>query len=418
MIAFIRNGQLWTVDPDGTNAFTAVAQSTPVIGYAWSPNHHILAFRTIDATFAKQDASKGYTGDPSAVLYEDMPSALNTVGVDGGVPIELALSNPTTRYSNMLWNSNSTRLLYAESTTTTASRNWFVSQNDQPVGIALKALPGSYSIPSFSYDTQHYLAIGNSLNGLFTTTVAGTQLHVITSENLPGHPLSDGLERVLWRPQNGDNQFLYALPISAKPPITPYTPLTVQLLLGTSSGQTTPIANCVCSQFAWSPDGNHILTRDLSNPQFHDTLFDLHGHSFTIPVDADSIPYWSSDGHFLLLASQHTLSLVNITTQQQTMMLTTIQPVLHPLDPLATTSGGFSRPVPNNVWAPDSQHFLFLTHTSFRWQHQSNYQRAGLYSVSINATGQTQGDPVLVDAGNDSQPGWSYQDPNTSFLYV
>ena len=28
-----------------------------------------------------------------------------------------------------------------------------------------------------------------------------------------------------------------------------------------------------------------------------------------------------------------------------------------------------------------------------------------------------QGSPVLVDKGNDTQAGWTYQDANTSFLY-
>ena len=52
-IAFIRNGHLWTIDPSGANAFQVVSADTPVIGYSWSPDHHILVFRTLDAQFAK-----------------------------------------------------------------------------------------------------------------------------------------------------------------------------------------------------------------------------------------------------------------------------------------------------------------------------------------------------------------------------
>ncbi|GER91545.1 hypothetical protein KDW_57070 [Dictyobacter vulcani] len=37
VVAFIRDGKLWTIDPDGNNAFATVSQNTPVVGYAWSP---------------------------------------------------------------------------------------------------------------------------------------------------------------------------------------------------------------------------------------------------------------------------------------------------------------------------------------------------------------------------------------------
>ena len=51
-LAFIRGGHLWTIDPDGANAFEMVAQNTPVVDYSWSPTHQILVFRTLDDQFA------------------------------------------------------------------------------------------------------------------------------------------------------------------------------------------------------------------------------------------------------------------------------------------------------------------------------------------------------------------------------
>ena len=50
-IAFVRDGHLWTIDPDGANAFAVVKQETPVVSYSWSPNHQLLTFRALDATF-------------------------------------------------------------------------------------------------------------------------------------------------------------------------------------------------------------------------------------------------------------------------------------------------------------------------------------------------------------------------------
>jgi len=41
----------------------------------------------------------------------------------------------------------------------------------------------------------------------------------------------------------------------------------------------------------------------------------------------------------------------------------------------------------------------------------------GLYTVSIDSNGQPQGKPTIVDSGNDMQAGWTYEDPDTSFLY-
>src|SRR5258708_1268282 len=57
-IAFLRDGHLWTIDPDGANAFEIVADTVPVIGYTWSPTHQILMYRTLDPDFAKTTTGK------------------------------------------------------------------------------------------------------------------------------------------------------------------------------------------------------------------------------------------------------------------------------------------------------------------------------------------------------------------------
>src|ERR1700676_3168224 len=51
-IAFVRNGHLWTIDPNGANAFEAVSDNAPVIGYAWSPDHQMFVFRELDSHYA------------------------------------------------------------------------------------------------------------------------------------------------------------------------------------------------------------------------------------------------------------------------------------------------------------------------------------------------------------------------------
>jgi len=72
-IAFVRDGHLWTIDPDGANAFEVVSDGPPVIGYGWSPNHQILVFRTLDSNFANTAAGRHVTSNPLTGLTADVP---------------------------------------------------------------------------------------------------------------------------------------------------------------------------------------------------------------------------------------------------------------------------------------------------------------------------------------------------------
>lgn len=423
IIAFIRNGHLWTIDPNGANAFEIVAQDTPVVGYSWSPTHHMLTFRTLDADFAKTSTAKHLTSQPMTGLIGDTASVENTIGVDGGTSVPIAFSNPHINYSNALWNPNGTRLLYrqtiqgAQSNPLTAQ--WFISQNDQPGGIALKPFPASYAIPSFSYLSQHPLVLGNNDRGIFTTTLAGTNVHYLTHNPLPGHPLPASLERILWQPAHQDQSFLYATSIpspSAQPSNAVDRP-TVQLILSTVDGQSTTLATCTCTQFAWSPDGNSVLySTDTTY-----TILNLQNNiSWNVTMEEGSIPYWSPDSQFLLLDGPHTLQLLSIVKQRQYTLLHDDQGSMQEPGNLSAnlpSPSALLQPIPNSVWASDSRHFLFLTHNRLLWQGHPLHAGNGLYTMAIHNDGYLQGSPTLVDAGNDSQVGWTYQDANTSFLY-
>src|SRR5437879_11332702 len=67
-IAFLRDGQLWTIDPDGANAFEIAGDNPAVIGYGWSPTHQLLTFRTLDADFAKT-RSEEHTSELQSPMY-------------------------------------------------------------------------------------------------------------------------------------------------------------------------------------------------------------------------------------------------------------------------------------------------------------------------------------------------------------
>jgi hypothetical protein len=419
IIAFVRDGQLWTIDPDGANALDIVAQDTPVVGYSWSPTHQILAFRTLDTDFAQTPAAKQLASQPMTGLSEDVPSVENTLGVDGGTPIPIAFSSPTISYSNPIWNTDSTRLLYRRTMQGVQSTpQWFISQNDQPGGIALKSVPTSYAMPSFPYLSQRLLVLGDDDRGIFTTTLAGTDMQYLTHKPLLGHPLPASLERVLWQPAHQDRSFLYATivsPSSAQPEIGKQRP-TIQLILGTVDGHTTARATCACTQFAWSPDGNSILYHTGTTY----TILNLsQATSWSVTTEDGSIPYWSPDSQFLVLDGIHTLQLLSIANRCQYTLLSDGKAGVRPrsLSGNLPSPSALLQPVPNSIWSADSRHFLFLTHNRFQWQDPPLHIGQGLYTVAIDNDGHPQSTPTLVDAGNDSQAGWTYEDANTSFLY-
>lgn len=413
-IAFVRDGHLWTIDPDGANAFEVVASKMPVIGYAWSPDHHLFVFRLLDEAYASTSAGKHIQVNPLLGIPGDLPSSLNTVGLDGGTPIQIVPSIAGRLHSNAWWNTDGSRLLYREvlaaqqAVPAPITANWWVSQNDQPDGIARELLPHSFSIPSFSPGSA--MAIGNSTEGIFTTTLDGDNYRVLSPGTLPGHPLPATLERLLWQPAHSQPALLYAVQHS---PALAQATRAIDLVLLNASGHPSTIATCACTQFAWSPDGNFILYTVGATYTIY-SLADGATHSFT--AEAGSVPYWSPDSRFILLDGLHTLTLCSVSSHEQQLLLsdgtgdTTSPPALPPVQ-------AFLQPASNSLWSADSRHFLVLTRGRMLWQGRSLSSGSGLYVVSIDSAGHSQGSPALVDNGSDSQPGWSYVDPNTSFLF-
>ncbi|GCE28449.1 hypothetical protein KDA_39330 [Dictyobacter alpinus] len=417
VVAFIRDGKLWTIDANGNNAFAIVAQSQPVVGYAWSPTHQILAFRMLDPDYNKTAEAKTLVSQNDAPVIPDAPSTLNTIGVDGGSPITIAFSSPEVSYNDPFWSSNGSRLMYRQAPKNFAANpsnvQWWIAQNDQPGGIAAKAFAPTFSIPSISDAPQNYMILGNNSNEVFTTNItAGDKTN--KGQFLAGHPLPATLERLLWRPAHRNQSFLYASEKQTQESEAK-NQLNVQLIWQTLEGPATPIATCTCTQFAWSPDGNTILYN--SGNQY--TLYNVQNSShFTINAEDGAVPSWSPDSKFLLLDGSHQLSLVNIASKTHTQLLSAgnSSPDKAQQAALGKTNT-LLQPVGNSPWSSDSQRFIFLSHGRLNWQNQTLSDDKGLYVVSINAQGEIQGKPGLITSGQITQPGWTHQDPNTSFLY-
>ncbi|HYX51296.1 MAG TPA: hypothetical protein VE843_16230, partial [Ktedonobacteraceae bacterium] len=398
-IAFVRDGHLWTIDPDGANAFEVTSNSTPIIGYAWSPDHRIFAFRSLDSDFSKNSIGRHLTSNQVTGLINDVPSVINTIGIDGGTAIPIALSSSNIQHSNAWWNPTGNRLLYREESTNViqnaGTQSWWVSQNDQPLDIARKLLPYSYSIPSLS---STGMAIGNSSAGLFTTTIAGTDFHFILQGSLTGHPLPASLERVLWQPAHTHPAILYAISKNSSLKASPVnSSLPVELILRDSQGQTTTISICNCTQFSWSPDGNSILYS--TGTQY--TIFNTQNHShYTVSAEYGSVPYWSPDSRFIVLDGLHMMQLINVASRQQQALLSDVTPGSNGSQPSLPDSHTLLQPISNNIWSADSQQFLFLTRNRLLWQGKNLDTGNGLYTVSIDSNGQVQGPPTIADKGN------------------
>ncbi|MEO7018560.1 MAG: hypothetical protein ABI234_00220 [Ktedonobacteraceae bacterium] len=411
-IAFVRDGKLWTIDPNGANAFVAVAQSTPVLGYGLSPNHQIFVFRALDGDFAKTSAGRNLVINPLTGLAGDMPSSLSTVGIDGGSPIPIILSDPHLARSNAWWSPNGTHLLYREGADPNLASpdlvKWWISQDDQPVGIARKLLPNSYSI--LSLNSASLLAVGNSEQGIFTAKLDGTNFTFIQRAALPGHPLPASLERLLWQPAHQNPALLFAL----SPATQSNGPTQFLLVLHEANGQTRTLTSCTCRQFAWSPDGNRIL---YSTDQGYSVLNIADNTTFHFTAEHEAVPYWSPDSRALLLDGLHTLTLVSMKNQQAQVLLSDGNAPVLTDNPLPSNTT-FLQPVANSLWNVDSQRVVLITRGRTQWQGQQLSSSNGLYMVSLNGQDASQGIPALVDSnGHDTQPGWSYEDPNTSFLF-
>ena len=137
-LAFLQSGQLWTILSDGAGA--TPIDSGPIAGYSWSPNHQQMVLRTV-------------TTSTGAVNASDAPGNLEIISVNGGSTLQITPQEQGILRSDGWWNAQGDRLVYRESLLGAASPPmYYVSQSDQPVGIARKLVLDASGIPALSPD--------------------------------------------------------------------------------------------------------------------------------------------------------------------------------------------------------------------------------------------------------------------------
>jgi hypothetical protein len=391
-LAFIRAGQLWSIQPDGTNALKLV--DADVVSLTWSPDHHQLALRL------EAPPAPNLPPPASTLGAREAPSAIAAESINGGLALQLSPASTGLVRGDPWWNPSGNRLIYSERFPGAQPPVWIVSQADQPAGIARKPLLDDASIPVLSADGNQVAVIDTAGNvrlgkpGATGTVVASGALLTLPGSGRPG--------RILWQPRA--SALLYATA----------GPVGVALVLHPLAGTPRTVAStAVALDYAFSPDGLQLLVR---TPQAFE-LWSLSGDTtplFTWPEsDPLALPWWSPDGRTLLVQDDHGWQLVNPAGRAVKSLLAYRSPPAQPL-----SADVLWHPVSASPWSPDGMLVVFVSVTGDTWQGAAlptpKGSAEGLYVAPLSAS--RIGQPALIDSGDDRAPSWSAVDPSTAYL--
>jgi hypothetical protein len=390
-LAFLRDGQLWTIQGDGANPHQVA--SGGIVSYGWSPDHRQFAYRTASPFPASQRQSPIQNAP-------DLSGNLYVTSINGGSAIPITPDASSLVRSDAWWNPDGNRLLYIQRFPTSGDlgdeAEYVVSQDDQPVGIASKSIPDAATLPSVSSDGARVATI--NANGDLLVGAAGTRGKLVAGGALLQLPNTSRPARVLWRPHTGD--LLYA---------TLAENSSVQLTLHEAGGATRPLGLATgMLDAAFSPDGAWLLVR--TTEQFR--LWDMNNPGIAryewSNVDQTAIPYWSPDSKRLLVFDTTGALVVDLAAKANQTPLTYAQPRVPSLGPPPHW-----RPAPGGQWSPDGKSVVFVGAAGDSWN-GAQLTTTGLYVASVD--GVHTGNARLVDSGADEAPLWSYLDPSASFL--
>jgi len=388
-LAFLRNGALYTIQPDGANLHQIA--NGDIVSYSWSPSRQQLVYRTA-SPFPSNRGQSPLENTP------DLSGNLSVVSVNGGSTLPITPDATSLVRSDAWWNADGNRLLYAERFPTTdgldSATEYVVSQADQPVGIASKSISDAATPPALSADGAQVARI--NAQGDLLLGAPGTSGQMVASGVLRQLPDTSRVGRVLWRPHTSDLVYATAAENNA-----------VQLILRSGNGATRALGRVSGMLDAcYSPDGAWLLVRTTERFIVWDVRSPGSARYDWANSDQSAIPYWAPGSKRLLVFDAAGATLVDLDGKTATHVLAYAQPYQ------ARQGAPHWRPASGSPWSPDSASVAFMAAAGDSWN--GALLSVGLYIASVGASGA--GNARLIDSGADEAPLWSYLDPAASFL--
>ncbi len=402
-LGFIRTGELWTIQADGSNAHRI--EQGGIVGFAWSPDHHQLVYRTTSSKDVAPPASP-LTGAP------DAPGDLYVTSINGGLPVQISQSLGLLARSDAWWNPQGNRLLFRESFVgpggQPGSPTFIESQADQPLGIASKTLLDVASLPTLAPDGARVAAI--DADGNLRVGPPAQQGAVVATGALAALPGASRPGRVLWQP--GHDALLYGAAGADG----------VALTLRNLGGGTRTLATIPdLLDAAFSPNGSLVLAR---TPQGYSvwSAGQPGAARFSWPeADAAASATWAPSGDYLLVHDSRGAQLVNLAARTVAPLLVYASASNLPTtNPPAAQPSELWRPATGSPWSADGTRIVFVARSGDMWggsalPGKGQGRNAGLYVGQIQGDG-APGAATLIESGDDRAPSWGYADPSTTLL--
>jgi hypothetical protein len=394
-IAWQVGNQLWVANPDGSGA--RLIASGGVAGFSWSPDHHELAYRSTPGA-NPAPAGAGWASP-------ETPSEIVITSISGGTPTQITPNANGLTRSDAWWNVQGNRLLYREYGAGAAlAPVYYDSQNDQPVGIARKAILDSATLPALAPDGQRVAVIDP--NGNLRVGPPAQTGSIVARGALPYMRGTVRPARLLWRP--GHDQLVY-------PTAGSDADITTLRLLDLTNSKSTAITSLTgLEDVNFSPDGATLLLHTASGL----LIWPLNAQA-PLATIADTDPilqaWWSPTSRWLLVADANGLRLYSAARAWRLQASLNYATALR--EPLLSGNTPW-RPATINPWNIDGTAFVFASPAA-RWQSAplaaARFGSAGVYVTQMGANGPT-GAPTLIASGNVASPSWSSVNPSTALL--
>ena len=394
-IAFIRGGVLWTMLPDGSNRIN-VAGNT-VVGFAWSPNHHELAYR------AGASALLAAQGRPqvSTLGAPDAPSLISVASINGGAAIQVSPDQDVSLRGDAWWDPSGHRLLYAEYIGTSGSAPaYIVSQADQPAGIGRKHVANAATLPVLSPDG--YTAAVVDATGAVRLGKPDNENRVLATGALASLPHSGRPARVLWQPKHQAVLFAQA----------GTTGVSLVLKDIADARQTIVATSAVILDYAFSPNGSKLVVQTPDALEVWNVAQPASPRATFAERDPYAQVWWARDDQSLLVQDSDGWTLADTRSGAETPLVTYSQPATNAP---ATTPVSW-HPAAGTPVSGDGSQFVFVSGPATWRGRPLATPSEGMSGLYVANSTSPSSQPRLLDSGPDSMPSWSYADPSTTFL--